>query len=180
MIENILAGIKKVMEINPSASRVLLVSSDIPAITPEIVDWEIDATRDKDVDLCYSIVKREVMEKRYPGSNRTFTRLKGMEACGGDLNVLHTSVVSMDPDIWEKLTASRKNPAKQALILGIDTLLLVGLRLITLESAIKKITTRLHMTGTAIISPYAEIAMDVDKPHQLEMIRADLAKEAEH
>lgn len=42
MIENILGGILKVMEINPSATQVLLVSSDIPAITAEMVDWEVE------------------------------------------------------------------------------------------------------------------------------------------
>jgi GTP:adenosylcobinamide-phosphate guanylyltransferase len=177
MIENVSAGIKKVMEINPSATKVLLATADIPAITSEMVDWEIETTIDKNVDLCYNIVKREVIERRYPNSRRTFTKLKGMEACGADLHVLGTSVVSMNPEIWEKLTASRKNPLKQAAILGFDTLLLMLLRVITLENAIKKITARLHMTGTAIISPYAEMAMDVDKPHQLEMMREDLKKQ---
>jgi hypothetical protein len=36
------------------------------------------------------------------------------------------------------------------------------------------------MTGTAIVCPYAEVGMDVDKPHQLEMIRADLAERVKH
>jgi NDP-sugar pyrophosphorylase family protein len=56
MIENILGGIHKVMEINPSATRVLLVSSDIPGITPEMVDWEVTTTLETDVDLCYNVV----------------------------------------------------------------------------------------------------------------------------
>lgn len=175
MIENILGGIKKIMEISPSATRLLLVSSDIPGITSEMVDWEVEATLGSDVDLCYNVVKREVMEARYPGSRRTFTKLKGMDVCGGDLNVLNTSVALMNTDIWEKLIASRKNPIKQAAIMGFDTLLLMLLRLITLDEAVKKVTARLHMTGRAIVCPYAEIAMDVDKPNQLEMIRVDLA-----
>lgn len=178
MIENILGGIHKVMEINPSATRILLVSSDIPGITSEMVDWEVETVSQTDVDLCYNVVTREVIEARYPGSRRTFTRLKGMEVCGGDLNVLRTSVASMDPAIWEKLIASRKNPVKQAAIIGFDTLLLMLLRMITLDEAVKKATARLSLSGKAIICPYAEIAMDVDKPHQLEMMRADLAKRA--
>jgi len=84
----------------------------------------------------------------------------------------------MDPAIWEKLIASRKNPVKQAAIIGFDTLLLMLLRMITLDEAVKKATARLSLSGKAIICPYAEIAMDVDKPHQLEMMRADLAKRA--
>jgi GTP:adenosylcobinamide-phosphate guanylyltransferase len=180
MIENLLAGINKVMEINPSAARVLLASSDIPGITSEMVDWEIETTLPSDVDLCYTVVKREVIEARYPGSKRTFTRLKDMEVCGGDLNVVHTSVASANPEIWERLIASRKNPVKQAAILGFDTLFLMMLRIISLDDAVKKVAARLHMTGKAIVCPYAEIAMDVDKPHQLEMIRADLTKQVQH
>jgi len=180
MIENILGGIKKIIEINPSAARLLLVSSDIPGITSAMVDWEVETTSESDVDLCYNVVKREVMEVRYPGSKRTFTKLKGMEICGGDLNVLRTSVASMNTDIWEKLIASRKNPVKQAAIMGFDTLLLILLRMITLDEAVKKLTTRLHMTGKAIVCPYAEIGMDVDKPNQLELMRADLANRVKH
>ena len=180
MIENILGGIKKIIEINPSAARLLLVSSDIPGITSAMVDWEVETTSESDVDLCYNVVKREVMEVRYPGSKRTFTKLKGMEICGGDLNVLRTSVASMNTDIWEKLIASRKNPVKQAAIMGFDTLLLILLRMITLDEAVKKLTTRLHMTGKAIVCPYAEIGMDVDKPNQLELMRADLANRVQH
>jgi GTP:adenosylcobinamide-phosphate guanylyltransferase len=180
MIENILGGIKKIMEINPSATRLLLVSSDIPGITSAMVDWEVEAASGSDVDLCYNVIKREVMEARYPGSRRTFTKLKGMDICGGDLNVLRTSVASMNTDIWEKLVASRKNPVKQAAIMGFDTLLLMMLRAITLDDAVKKLTARLHMTGKAIICPYAEIGMDIDKPNQLELMRADLANRVNH
>jgi len=180
MIENLLAGIQKVMEINPSATKALLVSSDIPGITPEMVDWVIDTTLQSDVDLCYNVVKREVIEARYPGSKRTFTKLKDMEVCGGDMNVVHTSVATKNNEIWEKLVASRKNPVKQAAIIGFDILFLMLLRMLSLEDGVKKVASRFHMTGRAIICPYAEIAMDVDKPHQLEMMRADFAKQGKH
>jgi NDP-sugar pyrophosphorylase family protein len=178
MIENILGGMHKVLEINPSATRVMMVSSDLPAITSEMVDWEIETTLPTDVDLCYTVVKREVVEARYPGSKRTYVKVKDMEVCGGDLNVLRTSVVSMNPEIWERLIASRKNPIKQAAIIGFDTLFLMAIHILTMDQAVKKVTTRLKMTGRAVVCPYAEIAMDVDKPNQLEMMWADLASRA--
>ncbi len=176
MIENILAGLRKVLEINPAARRVLLVSSDIPAITAEMVDWEVETTLPTEVDLCYNVVKREVIDARYPGSKRTFTRLKGMVVTGVDMNVLSTSVVTMNPALWERLIASRKNVLKQAAIIGFDTLLLTVLGIISLDQAVSKATARLNMTARAIICPFAEAGMDVDKPNQLEMVRADLAK----
>jgi hypothetical protein len=144
------------------------------------VDWEVDTCLKTDVDLCYNIIKREVIEARYPGSKRTFTRLKGMQVCSGDMNVVHTSVVSANPEIWEKLVAARKNPIKQAAIIGFDVLLLALLGLITVDQTVQKATARLHMTGAAIMCPYAEVGMDVDKPVQLEIMRADLAKQVKH
>jgi GTP:adenosylcobinamide-phosphate guanylyltransferase len=176
MITNIIAGLKKVLEVNPAARQVLLVSSDIPGITPDMVDWEIETTQKLDVDLCYNVIMREVIETRYPGSKRTYTRLKGMQICTGDMNVLRTSVINANPEIWERLVASRKSPIKLAAIIGFDTLLLALLGIITIDQALEKATKRLQMTGSVIICPYAEVGMDVDKPVQLEMMRADLAK----
>jgi hypothetical protein len=33
------------------------------------------------------------------------------------------------------------------------------------------ISKRLNLSGKAIVCPFAEIGMDVDKPHQLEIMR---------
>ena len=43
ILENLRAGVGKVLELNPEASCVLCVSSDIPAITGEIVDWIVQS-----------------------------------------------------------------------------------------------------------------------------------------
>jgi hypothetical protein len=81
-----------------------------------------------------------------------------------------------DAEIWDKLIESRKNVFKQASLIGFDTLLLLLLRQITLDWAVGKVARKLKLTGKAIVCPYAEVGMDIDKPHQLEMMRADLAR----
>ena len=178
MLENMLAGIEKVAEINPTARHVLIVSSDIPGITPAMVDWAIEAVAQYDEDIYYNLIPRQAMESRYPGSKRTYTKLKGVEVCGGDMNVVRIMGITRNRDTWEQLIASRKNPLKQAAIIGFDTLFLVMLRQITLDDLVRRVARRLHMTGRAVLCPYAEIGMDVDKPHQLELMRADLAGRA--
>jgi GTP:adenosylcobinamide-phosphate guanylyltransferase len=177
MLDNLRAGAEKVLEINNKARHVLLVSSDIPAISGEMVDWAVNTAMQTDEDIYYNIIQREVMEKRFPSSKRTYTRLKDMEVCGGDMNVGRLGLLtSEDTDLWEKITKARKSPLKQAGLIGFDTLFLLLFRQLTLEKAAANIMKRLKITGRAIVCPYAEIGMDIDKPHQLEILRADLAK----
>ncbi|PIX47471.1 MAG: hypothetical protein COZ54_01230 [Anaerolineae bacterium CG_4_8_14_3_um_filter_59_70] len=177
MIENLRAGAEKVLELNPKAEYVLIVSSDIPAISGEMVDWTVNTAMQTDEDIYYNIIQREVMEKRFPSSKRTYTRLKDMDVCGGDMNVGRISLIlEEDTDLWEKITNARKSPLKQAGLIGFDTLFLLLFRQLTLEKAAANIMKRLKITGRAIVCPYAEIGMDIDKPHQLEIMRADLAK----
>ncbi|MEW5961421.1 MAG: hypothetical protein AB1801_27195, partial [Chloroflexota bacterium] len=130
--------------------------------------------------LYYGIVKREIMEARYPGSNRTFTKLADMHVCGADIHIAHKSMTT-DPEhlaMWEELIGRRKSPLKQAASIGFLTLILLLMGRLSLEGAIKRVTKRLNITGRPIIWDYAEPAMDVDKPHQLEILRADLEARA--
>jgi GTP:adenosylcobinamide-phosphate guanylyltransferase len=177
MVKNLQAGAEKVLEINKKAEYVLIVSSDIPAINGEMVDWVVKTAMETKLDVYYNVIQREVMEKRFPGSKRTWTRLKDMEVCGGDMNVGRIKlIVSDDTNMWEKITNSRKSPVKQAALIGFDTAFLLLTGKLTLQKAETNIMTRLNITGKAIVCPYAEVGMDVDKPHQLEIMRADLKK----
>jgi GTP:adenosylcobinamide-phosphate guanylyltransferase len=177
MVENLQAGARKALEINKKIEHVLIVSSDIPAINGEMVDWVVKTAMETKLDVYYNVIQRDVMEKRFPGSKRTYTRFKEMEICGGDMNVASVkTIVAEDTNLWEKITNSRKSPLKQAALIGFDTAFLLLTGKLTLPKAEKNITTRLNITGKVIVCPYAEVGMDVDKPHQLEIMRADLKK----
>jgi GTP:adenosylcobinamide-phosphate guanylyltransferase len=176
MVDNIRSGVNTVLEQKPDSDRVLIVSSDIPTITPEMVDWVVNKTLETDLEAYYNVIERSVMEKRFPGSKRSYTRLRDVEVCGGDMNVIKTSLVTQNDELWNKLVAARKNVLKQAALIGYDTLFLLIFRLVDLDGAVKKATKRLKLTGKAVVCPYAEVGMDVDKPFQLELVRADLAR----
>ncbi len=176
MVENILAGIAMLQASSPQLEAVLVAASDIPAITPEMVDWLVNLVEKSDSNVYYTTISRAVMESRYPGSNRTYVHLKDVEACGGDLHALRVSVLAAENPSWKRLVEARKSPMKQASIIGFDILLALLLRSLTLAQAEKRISRRLGFKGRAVICPYAEIGMDVDKPHQLEIMRKDLAR----
>ncbi len=174
MLANILGGMNKLLELQPTAHHVVLVSSDIPAITGEMVDWLVQTTMQTDEDVYYTVIERRVMEAKYPLSRRSYTRLKNMEVCGGDMNVVRATLAADNQEMWRKIIAARKNVFKQAALIGIDTLLLLLLRQMTLEKAVRTVASRMKISGRAIVCPFAEIGMDVDKPHQFEIVEADL------
>lgn len=177
MLANIVAGVTRSLELDKKTKYVLVVSSDIPALKPEMVDWLVDTCMQTKDDLYYGVCPREVMEARFPGSKRTYTRLKGIELCGADINITHVRMATEHLDMWESLIGTRKSPLKQASIIGLGTLFQVLTRTITLEDLVEKVCKRIGIKGRAIIWPHAEACMDVDKPHQLELMRADLAKQ---
>ena len=174
LLENVRAGVVKLLEINPEAHHVVVASSDIPAVTHEMVDWLVKTASETDLDIYYNVITRQVMEDRFPESKRSYTRLKDVEVCGGDMNVIRTMTVTGNDELWTRIMESRKNVFKQAALLGYDTLLQLLFRTVDLEGAINKVTKRLNITGQALLCPYAEIGMDVDKPAQLEILRAHL------
>lgn len=174
MLANLTAGVEHLQSLDPSIQQVLLLTCDIPTITPEMVDWRVQGA-DPDSDLEYSVIKKETMEARFPTASRSYVRLQDVEVCGGDMNVIHVRLVE-DTTFWERMVTARKNPLRQAALLGFDLLFLVLIRRITINDGVKRVSNRLGLKGRAVISPYAEIGMDVDKPHQLEIVISDLSQ----
>jgi GTP:adenosylcobinamide-phosphate guanylyltransferase len=177
MLANIVAGVEKTLELNKKNQYVLVVSSDIPTLKAEHVDWLIDTCMETQDDIYYGICPRDVMETRFPDSHRTYTHLKDMDVCGADMNLTHVRMATEHLDMWESLIGSRKSPLKQAGIIGFGTLLALAFRRLTLEDAIQRVSDRIGIKGRAIVWQHAEPCMDVDKPHQLELLRNDLARQ---
>jgi GTP:adenosylcobinamide-phosphate guanylyltransferase len=176
MLANIVAGVYKSLQLTPETQHVLIVSSDIPALTGEMVDWLVTEIEKDPGDIHYGVIPREVMEKRFPDSRRTWTHLKGMDVCGADINATHVSMATEHLDTWEGLIGNRKSPLKQAASIGLGTLFLMLLRRLTLNDLVTRVSAQIGIRGKAVVWPWAEAGMDVDKPHQLEIMRADLAQ----
>jgi GTP:adenosylcobinamide-phosphate guanylyltransferase len=177
MLANIVAGVEKTLELNKKNQYVLIVSSDIPTVKAEHVDWLIDTCMETQDDIYYGICPRDVMETRFPDSHRTYTHLKDMDVCGADMNITHVRMATEHLDMWESLIGSRKSPLKQASIIGFGTLFALFMRRLTIDDAVKRVSDRIGIKGRAIVWQNAEPCMDVDKPHQLELLRTDLAKQ---
>jgi hypothetical protein len=75
---------------------------------------------------------------------------------------------------WKAIVDARKHIARQASLVGLRTLLLFVLGRLSIAEAERRAGTRLGIRGRALICPYAEVGMDVDKPGQYEMLKREL------
>lgn len=177
MLANIVVGSEKSLELSPKSEYLLVCSADIPALEGDMVDWLVKTAMQTKDDLYYGVCPKEVMETRYPTSKRTYTKLKDIELCGADVNIARIGVIKEHLDTWEALIGNRKNPLRQAMIVGLDTFFQLLTRQFTLDALVERASQRIGIKGRAIIWERAEPCMDVDKPHQLELMQEDLANQ---
>jgi len=174
LIANVEAGVKWVVSQDATATHALLVSSDIPTITAAMVDWNVETSLQTDHELYYSLIPQAAMEKRFPGSKRSYFKLKDGTFTGGDMNMIATRMMTSYHPAWRGIVDERKNILKQVSLIGFDTLLLFALRQLTVADAERIAHRRLGLAGRALICPHAEVGMDVDKPRQYDIVRRDL------
>lgn len=168
--DSIVSNILLSLEHFPGEKEILIVTSDIPMITREAIEDFIERSRQKGVDLCYSIVDKKVNDLKYPEVRRTYARLWEGQFTGGNVFYFNPGVTDKCKDFVEKMLEYRKSPTKMARVLGFGFLLRLALGILTINAIQRKCETLLGIRGAAIISPYPEIGNDVDRLSDLEYI----------
>lgn len=176
LFANVEAGFNHALARYPGLDAVLYCSSDVPLITPAVVDAFVAACLGSDHDLYYPVVERQVMEKRFPGSHRSYIHLREGDFCGGDLMLLRPTLTVQQRETLRSLVGARKSALQQARMVGFGLLLKLLLRRLSLGEAERRVAQALGVRGRVVPCPDAEIGMDVDKPFQLEIVRAELEK----
>jgi len=176
LVDNIFAGLKKLQSMNPAVKKILLFSSDIPLVTPQIVRGFIEECGSQEADIYYAIVEEKTMEARFPNSQRTFVPFKEGRYSGRDAFLLDVAAASGNADLARSLTGSRKNYLQQARMLGFVFILRFLLRRMTVQEAAKRASQKVKLDGRVVDTRYAELGMDLDKLHHYEIIKEHLEK----
>lgn len=166
ILENIEAGLKKM----PGEKRILLVTSDIPLLTPQAVDDFLRLCGDMSGDLYYPVIGKAVVESKYPGTRRTYVRLKEGTFTGGNLFLLNPAVYKKCVENGRKIINLRKSPIGLCRLLGLKFVVKFLMRSLTLREAEEKVSQLLGgIKGVVVISKHPEVGVDVDKPGDFEL-----------
>lgn len=176
MVANMLAGCSWFLKNRPGAEIILGCSGDIPTITGLVVDEFIEACRPWDKGVYYNFVTRRRMESRFPDSRRTYSRLGNIEAAGGDMVMARPELVQRNRELLEGVTGARKKPWRVAGVVGPVLLIKFLFHRVTIPDVEKIATKLLGAPAKIILDGPPELAMDADKPFQVEMLRAEFSR----
>jgi len=167
LLETIQLGMKALGHEN----KVLVVTADIPLLTPNAIADFFTQCDKEEADLYYPIVSKEINNKFYPSSKRTYVRFKDGTYTGGNIFLVNPKIVPQCLLVAERLINNRKNPFKLCCILGWGFVLQFLLGTLSLTKVKERVATLLGITGAVVQSPYPELGIDVDKPSDLELVR---------
>lgn len=168
IIETIRLGMRALGHDRP----VLVATADIPLLTAEAVNDFLAQCGKVEADLYYPIVPKEVNELNFPGNKRTYVRLREGVFTGGNLFLVRPGIVEQCALVAEKFIAERKHPLVLCRMLGWSFVIRFLLGVLCLADVQQRVAELLGVRGAVVKSPFAELGIDVDKPSDLELVRA--------
>ncbi len=164
---------------NLLGDRVLVTTADHPLLTPKIIDHFAACAEQSDADLVVGVVAESVIRASYPSTTRTYLRFRDAGYSGANLFAFRSRQALRAADFWTRAETFRKRPWRLASTFGPMTLLLFALRRLSLEEALERASRAIGCRIRAVPLPFAEAAIDVDRPSDLDLVSEILAARGE-
>lgn len=173
MVNNIKRGIEALNNNN----HILIITSDIPLVTPEIIREFIHRCKgEKEYDLFYPVISKEINLKKYPEVERTYVHLNEGVFTGGNLVIVSPHIIQGPLDWYNKILSLRKKPLKMSKLLGFKFIIKFIFRRLSISELEERVSEIIGHECKALILEHPEIGFDVDKPSDLKMMREKYLK----
>ena len=135
-------------------AHALVLTSDTPLLTSEMIDWFLDHCRVVDgawseqthKDIYWGIVERSVMESSFPEAKRTYMRLTEGQFCSGDIFLGRIKAALNAQGPVQEALDNRKNVLRQVRMLGFGNLVKYLVRRLSLSDLLE-VVHRLYRHG---------------------------------
>jgi GTP:adenosylcobinamide-phosphate guanylyltransferase len=155
-------------------AAVLVTTADHALLTPEMAEHFLARAAALDADVCVGLVAHHVVEARFPAVPRTWIPFRDDRYSGANLYVFRTRQALRAVEFWIRAESFRKKPWRIASTFGPLSLLLFALRRLTLDAALTRASKVIGCRIEAVRLPFAEAAVDVDRPSDLELAESVL------
>lgn len=145
---------------------VLLTTADHPLLTPAMVEHFLDAAPAA-ADAAVALAPASVIRAAYPETVRTYLRFGRAAYSGCNLFLLRTARARALVEFWRHVEQDRKRPLRMIARVGAGNALRYALGRLTVEAALRALARRAGASAALVEMPFAEAAIDVDKPADL-------------
>jgi molybdopterin-guanine dinucleotide biosynthesis protein A len=152
----------------------LVTTADHALLTPEMAGYFLAAVPEH-ADAAAGVARSDTVLAAYPGAQRTWLRFRGGAFSGCNLFLLRTPAAARAVAFWQQVEAHRKRPLAMARLVGLTGVMGYALRLLTLSGAVRLLERRVGARLAVVELPFADAAVDVDKPADLLLVRQALA-----
>lgn len=168
----------KGLEYVDKEAPVILTTADHALLTPEIVRYFLHESRKADSDATVGLVEYENIVTAFPGAKKTVIRLRDGNFCGCNLYAFLNHRGRNLVPFWKKVEDLRKKPWRLiGEILGPIAILLYLLRISKINQALNAVSAKVGVSSKAVIIPYANAGVDVDKAEDITIVESVLKKE---
>lgn len=173
LVDNIKRGIEALNDDH----YIIILTSDIPLVTPAIIkDFIKSCQQEQEHDFFYPLISKENNLKKYPEVERTYVHLKEGVYTGGNVVMVSPSIIQGPLDWYDQLLSLRKKPFKMSQMLGWKIIIKFIFRQLTIPELEARISSIIGHKCKALIVNYPEIGFDVDKPSDLKMMKEKYLK----
>ncbi len=174
ILDNVLAGAGAFRNERP----IILITGDLPALTPEAVDDFVALSLASGADFTYPLIRKQDMIEQFPGSERTYVRLIDGQVTGGNMMLANPFLVEQNRKIGQALFDTRKSVFQMARVIGFRFVIKLGLGRLKVSEVEAKLTELFGGPSAAIYTSHASIGADVDKPVDIAVAEGVLAQRA--
>jgi hypothetical protein len=153
---------------------VLITTGDHALLTPEMVRFVCQPRSDADIGV--GLARAETIRSAYPETRRTYFKLGPDRVSGCNLFAVYNEAGLKLLDRWQELERHRKQPWKLVFAFGVSPLMRFLMGRLTLDSAFAEVSRQIGARAVPLILPFAEAAIDVDKPSDKELAEVILQR----
>jgi hypothetical protein len=150
----------------------LVTTADHPLMTTDILRHFVAQAAERDADLVAGVVSERVYRARFPSGPRTFVRFADDAFSGANLFLVRAPGAVRVAYFWVRLEGVRKRPWRLVSHFGIGTLVRFLTGKLTVAAALAEASKIIGARMDAVFLPFAEAALDVDKPADLVTVKA--------
>lgn len=156
----------------------LITTCDHALLTSGMVRSFIDQSQAAGTDICVGLATQSVIEAEYPETKRTYLRFSDEAVSGCNLFYIANAEGLKAIAFWQSVQHLRKNPLKLARKVGVGVGVKYAAGRLSLKGAFDYAANRIGITAAPVLLPFAEAAIDVDKPSDLELVESILRARA--